>query len=427
MNRIGLITRHLGAALASAATLHQVAPNFYCKNVHAEKKKTYYETLGLSPEATAEQIRKAYKRAAVQTHPDKGGNADEFKEVSRAYEVLSDPDRRRQYDQYGEEPPGFNSNSHESSNFRDPRDIYEHFFGGSSPFSQHSPFQHRSNRTEDLIYGLSCTLEELYHGSKREVKYRRKIACSQCSGSGGDVSTCTNCHGRGVQQTRRQFGNSTMMSQSTCRTCNGGGQVLSNPCTQCSGQGVQEEQEVLKVNLSPGTGEGHQIRFRGRADQGPPGVVSGDVIVQVVLQPHKHFTLLPGGNLLLERSVPFGDALCGIHEDVKHLDGEMLRLVSKEIIQNGDVHKVPGKGMPQSGKRHGDLYVRFTVDKPKVKSDVWDDDTREKIRKKLGGKSTSSSWFSRKEPTEINTISVNASDLPQRKRSQEKESSCTQM
>jgi len=247
----------------------------------------------------------------------------------------------------------------------------------------------------------------------------------QCSGSGGDVSTCTNCHGRGVEQTRRQFGNATMMSQSTCRTCNGGGQVLSNPCTLCSGQGVQEEQEVLKVNLSPGTGEGHQIRFRGRADQGQPGVVSGDVIVQVVLQPHKHFTLLPGGNLLLERRVPFGDALCGIHEDVKHLDGEMLRLVSKEIIQNGDVHKVPGKGMPQSGKRHGDLYVRFTVDKPTVRCDVWDDDTREKIRKKLGGKSTSS-WFSRKAPTEINTISVNASDLPQRK-SQEKESSCTQM
>eukprot|EP00397_Hematodinium_sp_SG-2012_P029142 GEMP01030763.1.p1 GENE.GEMP01030763.1~~GEMP01030763.1.p1 ORF type:complete len:215 (+),score=55.65 GEMP01030763.1:774-1418(+) len=213
--------------------------------------------------------------------------------------------------------------------------------------------------------------------------------------------------------------------QQTCRACGGHAQVITEKCTSCHGQGLLEQQEVLRVAIPAGACDGHRIRLPGKADEGP-NMTSGDVIVEVALKPHRHFELLPGGHLLLERRVKFGDAVCGIHEDVNHLDGETLRLLSKDVVQNGDVRKIPGKGMPRGKGRFGDLYVRFIVEQPPWSP--WKNaEEREKFRKLFGGTTPSSPWLS-KAPTEIETLRVDPSELHRQTRPEESSSqSCKMM
>ena len=323
----------------------------------------HYELLGVSREATQDEIKRAYRKLARQHHPDANPDdpdaAERFKEISRAYEVLSDPAKRQNYDLYGDERVGAAG----FSDFGGISDLFSSFFGGFNPTQQ----RRGPTRGGDVLAEVELTLEEAAIGVDREVEIVTMGTCEDCEGSGASPGTfptrCSNCGGTGEQRTVRRtvFGN--VMTASPCTRCGGRGEEIASPCQNCGGRGRVRVAESLTVHIPAGVNDGAQLRVTGRGEAGVRGGRSGDLYVAINVLPHDVFRRA-GDDLGCEVVVPMTVAALGGKVDVPTLDGsEPIEI--KPGTQSGEVTTLRGRGMPHlSGHGQGDLIALLKVETP---------------------------------------------------------------
>ena len=321
----------------------------------------HYGTLGVSRDASPDEIKRAYRKLARQYHPDAnpGDPAAEerFKEVGRAYEVLSDPDKRRRYDAFGDERAGVGG----FGDFGGISDLFSAFFGGAGASRT------RSNRGEDVLAEVEITLEEAAAGVEREVEVPTLVECAECDGSGAASGTfpsrCADCGGTGeVRHVRRTLlGN--VMTAAPCARCNGTGQVIATPCPRCSGAGRIRSVETLTVTIPPGIDDGAQLRVTGRGQAGVRGGRSGDLYVSIFVAPHEVFRRA-GDDLGCEVAVPMTVAALGGTAEIPTLEGpEEIEI--KPGTQTGEVVRLKGRGMPiLRGYGRGQLVALLRVETP---------------------------------------------------------------
>lgn len=340
-------------------------------------KRDYYEVLGISKDASADEIKKAFRKAAVQHHPDKeGGDEAKFKEINEAYEVLKDAQKRQRYDQFGHAGVGGNSggaggdpfagfggfggqNVHFDFGDGGLGDIFGQFFGGQQ--GQQGPGRGRDVQTE-----LTLTFEEAVFGTEKEVHITLEDTCSHCKGTtaepGHEMKTCPTCKGSG-QQTRIMntiFG--AIQQQMTCETCKGRGKVPEKVCTVCHGKGTERKRQDIKLKVPAGIDDGATIRLRERGEA-VAGGNKGDLYVQLRVKPHKKFTR-EGDIILSEEHVSMIDAALGTEIDVDTVDGP-IRMKVPAGTQSGTDFKLSGHGVPHlRGSSRGPHIVDIIVDTP---------------------------------------------------------------
>ena len=339
----------------------------------AENKRDYYEVLGVQKSASAEEIKKAYRKAAMKYHPDRNPGDKEaeakFKEVGEAYEVLSDDGKRQRYDQFGF--AGVDPNYGAGGNgpygagfsgfgdFGDFGDIFGEFFGGgrSRASSQNAP-----RRGENIMSRLELTFEEAAFGCEKEVATPRIENCAVCNGSGsadGVIETCSQCGGRGQVRTVQNFMGMQMQSTTTCPSCNGRGKMVKNPCGTCKGKGKVRKTNRVKVKIPAGVDAGQSVRVRGEGSVGTNGGVSGDLLVEIYIKRHPIFTR-EDYDVLCEVPISFAQAALGAQIEVPTIDGK-VKYDIPEGTQTGREFVLRDKGIPEVGnsRRRGDH--RFTV------------------------------------------------------------------
>ncbi|KAI0646740.1 hypothetical protein C8Q79DRAFT_999870 [Trametes meyenii] len=331
------------------------------------KETKFYDLLEVSPDATETDLKKAYRKKALRLHPDKGGDPELFKEVTHAYEVLSDPQKRSVYDARGE--AGLSGDG--GMGGMDPQDLFSQLFGGGGFFGGGGPSRSPGPRkTKDLVHRVHVTLEDLYKGKTTKLALTRNVICTKCNGKGGKegaVRTCSSCSGRGVKITLRQMGPMIQQLQQACDDCNGTGEVINNKdkCKQCNGKKVVAEKKMLEVHIDKGMRGGQTINFRGESDQAP-GVTPGDVIIVIEEKPHDRFRRQEN-DLFYEQEVDLLTALGGGQFAVRHLDDRALivNIAPGEVLKHDDLKVIRGQGMP-SQRHHepGDLFVRISVKFP---------------------------------------------------------------
>jgi len=338
------------------------------------KETEFYERLGVTPDAKLDDIKKAYKKMAIKFHPDKNPNNPEaehkFKEVSEAYEVLSDENKRQMYDKYGKEglkEGGFGAHS--------ASDIFEQFFGGGGFSSFFGGGGGRGpRRTEDIHHELGVTLEDLYKGKTTKLSVTRNVLCSTCTGSGtksgANTGKCKTCEGRGIRLIIKQLGPGMIQQmQTVCNDCGGKGEVIKeeDKCKDCKGKKVSKEKKILQVYVDKGMRHGQKIVFSGESDEAP-GQEPGDIIFVLIEKKHEIFKR-NGNDLYMEATIPLVEALAGFAFTVKHLDDRTLLIKSEkgEIINPGDIKMVGNEGMPIHKRPFdkGNLYIHFTIEFPK--------------------------------------------------------------
>ncbi|TXG73510.1 hypothetical protein EZV62_002089 [Acer yangbiense] len=331
----------------------------------------YYEILGVSNSVSQDDLKKAYKKAAIKNHPDKGGDPEKFKEVAQAYEVLSDPEKREIYDQYGEdalkEGMGGGSGGH------DPFDIFQSFFGGGGgPFGGGSSRGRRQRRGEDVVHPLKVSLEDLYTGTSKKLSLSKNVICSKCNGKGsksGASMKCAGCQGSGMKVSIRQLGPSMIQQmQHPCNECKGTGETINDKdrCTQCKGEKVVPEKKVLEVVVEKGMQNGQKITFPGEADEAPE-TITGDIVFILQQKEHPKFKR-KGEDLFYEHTLSLTEALCGFQFVLTHLDGRQLLIKSSpgEVVKPDSFKAINDEGMPmyQRPFMKGKLYIHFTVEFP---------------------------------------------------------------
>ncbi|KXS20433.1 DnaJ-domain-containing protein [Gonapodya prolifera JEL478] len=335
------------------------------------KETKLYDVLGISATASESDIKKAYRKLALQYHPDKNPDAgDKFKEISHAYEVLSDQQKRDVYDKYGEE--GLSGEGGPGGGIS-PEDLFSHFFG-SSMFGGGGGGRGKSSgprRGKDMAHALKVSLEDLYKGKVSKLALQKQIICPKCEGRGGKEGaskTCGSCQGRGIKIIMRQIGPMIQQLQQTCSDCGGEGEVIKEKdrCKNCTGKKVVQERKILEVNIDKGMQDGQRITFSGEADQSP-GVVPGDIIIVVEEKPHPRFQRR-GDDLYYQGKIDLVTALAGGQFTIPHLDDRVLvvNIIPGENIKPGDVKSINGEGMPvyRNPFQKGNLYVKFEIEFP---------------------------------------------------------------
>ncbi|CDR39546.1 CYFA0S03e04566g1_1 [Cyberlindnera fabianii] len=334
------------------------------------KDTKFYDLLNVAPTASETEIKKGYRKAALKYHPDKNPSeeaAEKFKEITAAYEILSDSQKREVYDQYGIE--GLQGGGPGGMGGMNADDLFSQFFGGGGMFGG-AGAQRGPQRGHDIKHSIGATLEELYKGRTAKLALNKTILCKTCDGRGGKagaVKKCTSCGGSGVKFVTRQMGPMVQRFQTTCTECQGAGDII-NPkdrCKSCSGKKTQSERKILEVHIEPGMKDGQRIVFRGEGDQ-EPDVVPGDVIFVVDEKPHSTFKRR-GDDLIYDYEVDLLTALAGGEFYIKHVSGEYLKVViiPGEVIGPNSIKVVEGKGMPiQKLGGYGNLFIKFTVKFP---------------------------------------------------------------
>ncbi len=339
-----------------------------------ENKRDYYEVLGIGKDATEADIKKAYRRMAAKYHPDVNHepNAEaRFKEINEANEVLSNPDTRARYDQYGFAgvDPNFNPNAGAGfggfGDFGDLGDLFGSFFGGGASRSRRNP--NAPTRGEDVGAKAELTFEEAAFGAEKEVNSQRIENCDKCGGSGAaegtSAQTCGRCKGRGTIRTQQNFMGMMMQSDSACPDCRGTGKVIPTPCQRCKGKGKVRRSFTVKVTFPAGIDNDQTMRVRGEGCTGSNGGPSGDLLVTVRVKKHSNFTR-QGQNVYLEMPVSFTQAALGAEIEVPTLDGK-VRYTINEGTQTGTVFRLRGKGIPYvNSKSRGDQFVTVVVETP---------------------------------------------------------------
>jgi molecular chaperone DnaJ len=332
----------------------------------------YYELLGVSRQATAEEIKKAYRRLAREHHPDVNPDDAEsearFKEIAKAYEVLCDPDLRARYDQFGDT---------DGINFGDPfgqggggglGDLFDAFFGGSSPFGgggQRGPSG--PPRGPDLEVLATLEFADAVFGCQTDVTVRTAVGCDVCAGSGAARGTtpvtCTDCGGSGEQRMVRHTMLGQIVSATVCRSCQGQGQIVEDPCVECRGEGRIVTDKTFTVDVPAGVDTGSTLRLTGRGAVGPRGGPSGDLYVKIKAKPHERF-VRQGVDLIHELPITMTQAALGHHLIYETLDGEEDLVIAKGT-QSGRVFRLRHRGVPHlEGRGRGDLLVKAVVETP---------------------------------------------------------------
>jgi molecular chaperone DnaJ len=351
-------------------------------------KRDYYEILGVDKNASTEELKKAYRKKAMEFHPDRNpGNKEaeeKFKEAAEAYDVLSTPEKRQRYDQFGHAGVSGASSGGYHVDF-DVNTIFERFgdlFGGNfgggfSDFvggfggggrKQQRP---RVRKGSDLRVTVKLTLEEISTITEKKLKIKKKVACAQCAGKGTknstDIVSCPKCNGSGhvIHQQRSMFG--IMQQAVICDQCNGEGTVIKNPCSNCNGTGTMNGEEIVTISIPAGVHDGMQLSMREKGNAAQRGGINGDLIVAIEEMPHETFER-EGNNLYLNYYISFPQAALGGSVDIPTLDGKArIKLVAG--TQGGQVLRLQGKGLPEMQfHRKGDLIVNVNVWTPKTLS-----------------------------------------------------------
>ena len=335
-------------------------------------KRDYYEVLGVEKGASADEIKKAYRKKAKQYHPDLNpGDAEaeaKFKEVGEAYEVLSDDDKRARYDQYGfagVDPNfgagagGYGGGFGGFDGFGDLGDIFGEFFGGGS---RRGSSANVPRRGENVMSRLELTFEEAAFGCEKEVAAQRIENCAACNGTGsadGVIETCSTCRGSGQVRTTQNFMGMQMQSTTACPKCGGKGKVIKTPCNTCKGKGKVRRTQRIKVKVPAGVDEGQSVRVRGEGCVGANGGPSGDLLVEIYIKRHAIFSR-QNMDVLCEVPITFTQAALGAEIQVPTLDGKVPYTIP-EGTQTGTTFTLPGKGIPEVGNSRRRGNQRFTV------------------------------------------------------------------
>jgi len=330
-------------------------------------KADYYETLGVARGCDEQALKSAFRKLAMQYHPDRNPGNDEaekkFKEIGEAYEVLKDPQKRAAYDRFGHS--AFENNGQGRGGFGGGggfADIFEDIFGDMM-----GGRRRRSDGRErgaDLSYNMEITLEEAYSGKSAQIRVPSFVTCDACSGSGAKAGTkpktCPTCHGSGRQRVAQGF----FSIERTCSTCHGRGEVIEDPCPHCNGLGKVEEERTLSVNIPAGIEDGTRIRLSGEGEAGARGGSNGDLYIFLSIAGHELFER-HGADLYCSVPISMTKAVLGGDFEVTTLDGTKTRVKVPEGTQNGRQFRLRGKGMPILRREtKGDLYIQVTVETP---------------------------------------------------------------
>lgn len=327
-------------------------------------KRDYYDVLGVNKNANQDEIKKAYRKKALEHHPDKGGDEAIFKEIAEAYEVLSDDDKKAKYDRFGHNGPKVTSTGGGFDGFPfDINELFKNFGGGfSGGFTSSRP----QRRGDDLNINIKMTFEDLFSGVHKKVKYKRHKSCESCNGAGGSgVKTCPTCQGAGhiAQVTHTPFG--TINNFTQCGTCFGEGLVSTDGCTTCNGTGTILTDDELEFNIPAGVADGMKMKIDGRGNA-IKGGIPGDFVITVSEIPHQHF-VRQGNDLRYVAKVTYPQMVLGDKIEVPTIEGGKIRIQIPEFTQNGTIMKIQEKGMKQfNTSNRGDLLVILELIVPKT-------------------------------------------------------------
>jgi len=341
-------------------------------------KRDYYEILGVSKDASKDEIKKAYRKQALKFHPDKNPGdksaEEKFKEAAEAYEVLSNDEKRSRYDRFGHAGMGGAGNGFGGANmtvediFASFGDIFGDAFGGFGGFSSGGRRSRRVNKGSNLRVKVRLTIQEVANGAEKKLKVKKYVACPSCSGTGAadskSYSDCSTCHGSGhvTRVTNTLLGQ--MQSTSVCPACGGEGKSITKKCPSCYGEGIVEKEEIIKINIPAGVAKGMQMTVSGKGNAPRRGGVDGDLLV--VIDEEEHEDLIREGNdLIYNLFISIPDAITGTNVEVPTIDGQ-VKIKIEQGTQPGKILRLRGKGLPEvNGYGRGDLLVNVNVWIPK--------------------------------------------------------------
>lgn len=344
-------------------------------------KRDYYEVLGVGKNATPEELKKAYRKLALQYHPDRNPGDKEaeekFKEAAEAYDVLSNPDKKARYDQFGHAAfeggaGGYEGGMNINDIFSQFGDIFGDFFGGGgfhgfSGFGGGQQGRRATPRGSNLRIKVKLTLEEIEKGCEKKIKVAKYVPCKTCGGSGsrtGKYDTCPHCHGSGVVTEIRRTILGQMQTQSVCPHCGGEGRIIKDKCHDCNGDGIVRSEEIITINIPAGVYDGMQLSMSGKGNAAPRGGVPGDLIILVEELPHDIFER-QDNNLYYNAFITFSQAAMGGSIEIPTLSGK-VKVKIDAGTPSGKVLRLKGKGLPQYGSYgRGDLLVSVNVWVPK--------------------------------------------------------------
>ena len=335
-------------------------------------KRDFYDVLGVNKNASPEELKSAYRKLAVKHHPDKNPgdktSEDKFKEASEAYGILSDQEKKQNYDNFGH--AAFEGGGGRQGGFgggfggADFSDIFEDFFGDFGGGGRSRNRRNTSNRGSDLRYDLSIKLEEAYEGKKQDIKFSTTEKCNTCKGNGSkpghSPERCTTCGGNGKIRSNQGF----FTVQQTCPQCAGSGEEITNPCGDCNGQGNKQTSKKISVTIPKGVDDGTRIRLSGKGEAGSRGGSSGDLYLFINVHSHELFKR-SDENLFFEFPISIADAALGTTIEIPTIDGGKAKIKIPDGTQNGKQFRLKGKGMPyMRGSGNGDLYVQVKTEVP---------------------------------------------------------------
>ncbi len=329
-----------------------------------KNSENYYEVLGVAKNATQEEIKSAYRKAALKYHPDKNPDnkeaEDMFKKASEAYSVLGDPQKRSEYDTYGR-VGGFQGVNFESDIFEDFTDLFGSFFGFSDFFGRSQ--RKGPQRGSDLRYDLEITLEDVFNGIEKEIEIPIEDECEKCGGTGakdGNKVTCNACGGRGSLFYQQGF----FTVSRTCPQCNGEGYLAKEYCAECKGRGKVRKIKKTKVKIPRGVENGTMLRVSGQGETGVRGGVRGDLYIAIFVKEHPFF-IRKGADLFCEVEVSLPEAVLGSEIELKTINGEKVKVTIPECCKSGEQIKLKGVGIyTTNAKNRGDLYVQVKLKTP---------------------------------------------------------------
>ena len=345
------------------------------------EKRDYYEVLEVDKSADAKELKQAFRSLARRYHPDKNDADDaeaRFKEIQEAYAVLSDSDKRQQYDRFGHNPPGgspFGAGGFSGFNINLDDilggDLFSSFFGGS---------RRSSNTGNDILLRHTITLEQAFTGVKEQIEIELPSECGSCSGTGakdGKTTTCKDCGGQGRVRVRQQVGPFVQDVVRTCDRCNGLGSTADSSCRECSGSGIVQKEQSMKVTIPEGADHGMRLRIRGKGQPGKHGRGQpGDLFIEIQLDDHPWFER-SDRDLIMSLPLGYADLVLGSEFEIPHVDGGKLNISVPKYSNSGDTITIAGKGMPDArGRVRGDVVVLLKLDMPRKFS--------KSVRKALG-------------------------------------------
>jgi molecular chaperone DnaJ len=334
-------------------------------------KRDFYDVLGVNKGSTPEQIKAAYRKLAIKHHPDKNPgdkvSEEKFKEASEAYNVLSDKERKQNYDNFGH--AAFENGGGRQGGFggfggADFSDIFEDFFGDFGGGGRSRGRKNSNNRGSDLRYDLSIKMEEAYTGKKQDIKFSTTEKCITCKGEGSkpghNAGQCSMCRGNGRVRSNQGF----FTVQQTCPQCGGNGEEITHPCTDCNGVGNKQISKKLSVTIPKGVDDGTRIRLTGKGEAGSRGGASGDLYLFINVYSHDLFERSEE-NLFFECPISIADAALGTTIEIPTIDGGKAKIKIPEGTQGGKQFRLKSKGMPyMRGSGNGDLYVKINTEVP---------------------------------------------------------------